>query len=144
MSADPEVPSTTPPAATPPPVPASAGSGLPKNIAAGLCCVFPLLGGIIFFMLDRKDPYVRFYSIQSIGFGAILLAYQIAMQILIIMLGILHLTPVIVLIGLLSVLISLVVLAIWVISSVNAFRGKEWQIPFIWPLIKQYESRFPQ
>ncbi len=138
MSADPEVPPTTTPA-TPPA--ASAGSGLPKNTAAGLAALFPLVGGIVFFMLDRKDPYVRFYSVQSIGFGILIVAAEIVLGILATILGFLHLGP---LVGLLGMLFSLAVFVVVIVATINAFRGKEWQIPFIWPLIQKYESKFPQ
>src|ERR1051326_5998770 len=53
----------------PPPVTDSPKStGLPSNIAAALACI-PLIGGIVFFILEKHDPFVRFYSMQSIVFG---------------------------------------------------------------------------
>src|SRR2546421_7247884 len=55
----------------PPPPPASdspKSTGLPSNIAAALACI-PLIGGIVFFILEKQDPFVRFYSMQSIVFG---------------------------------------------------------------------------
>src|SRR5437762_9673098 len=55
----------------PPPPPSDAGpksTGLPSNIAAALACI-PLIGGIVFFILEKRDPFVRFYSMQSIVFG---------------------------------------------------------------------------
>src|SRR5438046_6352345 len=53
----------------PPPAPDSPKStGRPSNIAAALACI-PLVGGIFFFILDKHDPFVRFYSMQSIVFG---------------------------------------------------------------------------
>lgn len=139
MSADPEVPSSTPP--TPPPS-ASAGSGLPKTTAAGLASLFSLLGGIVFFLLDRKDPYVRFYSIQSAAWGALIFVFGIVASILV---SIFARVPVIG--GLLGLIITVVYLAwmvVWVISTVNAFRGKEWQIPYFWDFVKKYESKLPQ
>src|SRR5438552_3920779 len=55
----------------PPPPPASdspKSTALPSNIAAALACI-PLIGGIVFFILEKQDPFVRFYSMQSIVFG---------------------------------------------------------------------------
>src|SRR5947207_11959928 len=55
----------------PPPPPVSdlpKSTGLPSNIAAALACI-PLIGGIVFFILEKQDPFVRFYSMQSIVFG---------------------------------------------------------------------------
>jgi len=44
-------------------------TGLPSNVAAALAC-FPLIGGIIFYVLEKRDGFVRFYAMQSIIFGA--------------------------------------------------------------------------
>src|SRR5262245_59238597 len=55
----------------PPPPPVSdlpKSTGLPSNIAASMACI-PLVGGIIFFILEKHDSFVRFYSMQSIVFG---------------------------------------------------------------------------
>src|SRR5882672_6176620 len=43
-------------------------TGLPSNVAAALAC-FPLIGGIIFYILEKSDSFVRFYAMQSIIFG---------------------------------------------------------------------------
>src|SRR5438309_2551248 len=55
----------------PPPPPASdspKSTGLPSNIAAALACI-PLIGGIVFYILEKRDGFVRFYATQSIIFG---------------------------------------------------------------------------
>src|SRR6266446_10457886 len=61
----------------PPPIPPpetdssshASSTGLPSNVAAALAC-FPLIGGIIFYILEKRDSFVRFYAMQSIIFGA--------------------------------------------------------------------------
>src|SRR5436305_4297807 len=61
----------------PPPPPSSVGpelgpkstsTGLPSNVAAALACI-PLIGGIIFYIVEKHDQFVRFYAMQSIIFG---------------------------------------------------------------------------
>jgi uncharacterized membrane protein len=37
-------------------------------VAAAIACI-PLIGGIIFYILEKHDPFVRFYAMQSIIFG---------------------------------------------------------------------------
>src|ERR1700752_2541572 len=57
----------------PPPSPVSdppKSTGLPSNIAAALACI-PLVGGIIFYILEKHDSFVRYYSMQSIIFGGV-------------------------------------------------------------------------
>src|SRR6185437_4962364 len=59
-----------PPASGPGPElgPKSTSTGLPSNIAAALACI-PLIGGIIFYILEKRDGFVRFYAMQSIILG---------------------------------------------------------------------------
>src|SRR6202011_950582 len=61
---------------TPPPVPPGAANpnsdpssmDLPPNVAAAIACI-PLVGGIIFYILEKRNSFVRFYAMQSIIFG---------------------------------------------------------------------------
>src|SRR6476646_6266694 len=53
---------------------------LPSNVAAALAC-FPLIGGIIFYLLEKRDGFVRFYAMQSIIFGAAWLLFGIGWRI---------------------------------------------------------------
>src|SRR5499427_8020886 len=48
--------------------PRSTATGLPSNVAAALACI-PLIGGIIFYIVEKHDAFVRFYAMQSIIFG---------------------------------------------------------------------------
>src|SRR5437870_6320688 len=51
-------------------------TGLPSNVAAAIACI-PLIGGIIFYILEKRDPFVRFYAMQSIIFGIAWILIQI-------------------------------------------------------------------
>src|SRR6476659_8696965 len=76
-----------PPPPPPPPVPEpdalakSNSTGLPSNVAAALAC-FPLIGGIIFYILEKNDRFVRFYAMQSIIFGAAWFLFNILSSIM--------------------------------------------------------------
>src|SRR5438045_6605782 len=76
-------PTPPPPASGPGPElgPKSTSSGLPSNVAAALACI-PLVGGIIFLLLEKRDAFVRFYAMQSILFGAAWILINIACAIL--------------------------------------------------------------
>ncbi|HWN25203.1 MAG TPA: hypothetical protein VNN16_08835, partial [Candidatus Sulfotelmatobacter sp.] len=67
---DPVDPTQPPPPSSPEPeiktTPTS--TGLPSNVAAAIACI-PLIGGIIFYILEKRDSFVRFYAMQSIIFG---------------------------------------------------------------------------
>src|SRR2546425_8124261 len=80
----PPPPPPPPPPSPPPPVdstPKSTTTGLPSNVAAALAC-FPLIGGIIFYILEKRDSFVRFYAMQSIIFGAAWFLFNIVSAII--------------------------------------------------------------
>src|SRR5919106_5665122 len=85
---DPTEPSQPPqPQSPPPPSPepgtgaTSQSTGLPSNVAAAIACI-PLIGGIIFYILEKRDGFVRFYAMQSIIFGAAWFLFNILSSIL--------------------------------------------------------------
>src|SRR3954462_11316699 len=59
----------------------SSTTGLPSNVAAALACI-PLVGGIIFYVLEKHDQFVRFYAMQSIIFGGAWVIFSIIWNIL--------------------------------------------------------------
>src|SRR5207253_5820856 len=74
---DPTDPSQPPPPSPEPePIGASTTTGLPSTVAAAIACI-PLIGGIIFYVLEKRDSFVRFYAMQSIIFGAAWLLFNI-------------------------------------------------------------------
>src|SRR5689334_3761240 len=80
--ADPVEPSVPPPS-SPPPDPtmhSTSTTGLPSNVAAALATV-PLIGGIIFYVLEKQDSFVRFYAMQSIIFGGAWVLLEIVYRI---------------------------------------------------------------
>src|SRR5438128_11026540 len=60
----------------PEPGPQSTSTGLPSNVAAAIACI-PLIGGIIFYILEKHDSFVRFYAMQSIIFGCVWFLFNI-------------------------------------------------------------------
>jgi uncharacterized membrane protein len=129
------------PPTTPPPI--SSGStgtgttGLPSNVAAALACI-PLIGGIIFYVLEKHDQFVRFYAMQSIIFGGAWIVFTIIWNVLF---GVLGHIPVL---GWIFALILWIIWAIWsigavivwVIAMIKAFSGVRWDIPYIGPIAR--------
>ncbi len=113
-------------------------TGLPSNVAAALAC-FPLVGGIIFYLLEKRDAFVRFYAMQSIIFGAAWFLFGFVAQLLS---WLLRAIPVIggllaVLWGLVWVFVSIAFLIVLIIAIVKAFSGVRWDIPWIGPLARK-------
>src|SRR5437660_12051127 len=75
---EPIPPPPPPPPSTGPELgPKSTSTGLPSNMAAAIACI-PLVGGIVFYILEKHDSFVRFYSMQSIVLGGAWLLFSIA------------------------------------------------------------------
>ena len=130
------------------PTPASGGgassgsTGLPSNVAAALACI-PLIGGIIFYVLEKHDQFVRFYAMQSIIFGGAWLLFNVASQIVYFIFGsIPGIGGILVFFwSLLSALVHIAFLIIWIVATVKAFTGARWDIPYVGPIArKQIES----
>jgi uncharacterized membrane protein len=135
-----EVPTQSPPPPGPEPGTSakSTSTGLPSNVAAAIACI-PLIGGIIFYILEKHDPFVRFYAMQSIIFGGawILFAivYSFAHAIL---------TPIpaiglffAILLWIIWAIVGLAFLVLFIVSLVKAFSGVHWEIPYIGPMARK-------
>jgi len=99
---------------------ASAGTstGLSPNIAGLLCYVAGWVSGIIFFVLEQKNKFVRFHAAQSIvAFGTITVAGII-----------LGLIPVVG--GAFSAIIGIIGFIVWIIMIVKASSGEWYKLPW--------------
>src|SRR5215216_5083718 len=115
-----------PPAAGPGPElgPKPTSTGLPSNVAAALACI-PLIGGIIFYIVEKYDAFVRFYAMQSIIFGGAWILIHIGCAIVS---GLFWHVPGVgwffgPLWGLVWWLINLALFVIFVVTMVKAFTG---------------------
>ncbi len=139
-SADPVPPSTPAPASGS----QSSTTGLPSNIAAALACI-PLIGGIIFYVLEKHDQFVRFYAMQSIIFGGAWIVFTIIWQVLF---GILAHIPAIgwlfaLILWLIWAVWSIGAVIIWIIAMIKAFNGVRWDIPYIGPIARNQVDGTP-
>lgn len=98
------------------------------------------LGGLVFFVIERKNRFVRFHAAQSfIFFGGVSL-----------LLAVLHLISIIPLIGLLltvpisfiSTIITSVAVVAWLFSMFLMYRGKNFRIPVIGDYAESLVDRF--
>ena len=136
---------------TPPPPPSAAApapevnastTGLPSNVAAALACI-PLVGGIIFYILEKRDEFVRFYAMQSIIFGGAWFLFNIVSAVIHLIFGGL---PALggffsVLWGLVAFVIHLAFLIVWIIATIKAFTNVRWEIPYLGPMArKQFDG----
>jgi uncharacterized membrane protein len=138
-----EEPIAPPPAPTPGPEPGSTSpsTGLPSNVAAALACI-PLIGGIIFYIIEKHDAFVRFYAMQSIIFGGAWLLFSIVSRILFLILwSIPAIGGILVFFwGIIQALIHIAFLVVWIVVTVKAFTGARWDIPYVGPIARRQEG----
>lgn len=141
---EPEIPSPT--AAPGSPVEPAVGSstGLNPSVAAGIACIFTIVSGIVFLVIEQRDKYVRFWAMQALllglaGFGAAVF-FEIAG-------GILGYLPFIggvmkFIVSMLHLAFGLAWLAAYVICIIQAFSRKEWEIPWLGKVARKLLIRF--
>src|SRR6266550_7009563 len=131
-----------PPSPGPEPGPRSTSTGLPSNVAAAIACI-PLVGGIIFFILEKRDGFVRFYAMQSIIFGGAWLLFNVVYAIVHVIFASVPAIGVFlsILWGLVGMLVHLAFVVVWIIATIKAFTNVRWDIPYIGPMArKQFEG----
>ena len=113
-------------------------TGLPSNVAAALACI-PLVGGLIFYILEKHDQFVRFYAMQSIIFGGAWFLFNIVSMVVHLIFGSVPAIGVILslLWGLIAMLVHLAFLIVWIIATVKAFTNVRWDIPFVGPIARK-------
>src|SRR5438552_11286970 len=125
----------------PPPVPSPGpetgpnptSTGLPSNVAAAIACI-PLIGGIIFYILEKHDSFVRFYAMQSIIFGIAWILIGIGCALVSGLLGAIPIEVVAKIFqslwNMVGWLIYIALFVILVVAVIRALSGVRWDIPY--------------
>src|SRR6201997_1778091 len=131
------IPPPPTPSPGPEPGPKSTSTGLPSNVAAAIACI-PLIGGIIFYILEKHDNFVRFYAMQSIVLGGVWFLFNIVYGIVHLIFGSLPIIGVflVLLWSIVGMLIQLAFVAVWVIATIKAFTNARWEIPYVGPVVR--------
>jgi uncharacterized membrane protein len=92
-------------------------TGLEQNVAGLLCYVLGWVTGIIFYLLDKDNKFVRFHAIQSIlVFGAI--------TIVDIILGFIPILG-----WIISILLGILAFILWIILMIKAYKNELYKLP---------------
>ncbi len=93
--------------------------GLDENVAGLLSYLVGFITGILFFVLEKDNSFVRFHAMQSIiTFGGIFVISLV-----------LGFIPVI---GwILALLLPFVALILWILLMVKAYQGERYKLPVI-------------
>jgi uncharacterized membrane protein len=92
-------------------------TGMQPNIAALLSYLIGFVTGIVFYLIEKENKFVRFHAMQSIvTFGA-LFVLQIVLSFI----------PVI---GwILMPIVGIVCLILWIILMIKAYQGESFKLP---------------
>jgi uncharacterized membrane protein len=105
-------------------------TGLEQNTAALLSYIFTWVTGLIFYLLEKDNKYVRFHALQSILFG---ISWMVLSVVLVVVVRVLSIVPI--LGAFLSVIFWLVYVVAYVVIlimlMVKAFQGERYKLPII-------------
>lgn len=113
-------------------------TGLDSNVAGALAYLFGALTGIIFYVLEPEDEFVRFHAAQSIVVSVGFFVLAIATTIVTTVLGVFAGTGttagvafglVSLVIGLLWLLVALAGFGLWLFLMLRAYQGKKTRVP---------------
>jgi uncharacterized membrane protein len=117
-------------------MPAAPGSheptstGLAPNVAGALAYLFPPIGGVVFFVIEKENRFVRFHAAQAIVVGIGMFAVWVAFMILSTILGVVPILG-----PLFSILlwaaIALGGFGLWLLLTFRAYLGQEWEVPMV-------------
>jgi len=106
-------------------------TGMQANVAGLLCYVLGWLTGLVFFLIEKENKFVRFHALQSmIAFGGLFILHiAIGMFMgIFAAIGAGFLVP---LLSLINGLLVLVGLILWVLLMVKAYQGEKFKLPVI-------------
>lgn len=105
-----------------------AGTGLKKETAGALSYVLFMVTGVVFLVLEKDDPFVRFHAMQSIVVftGLFVLQWIFGQMIFIPFLG---------------QLIGIIIFVLWLILIYKAWQGEEYEVPFVGKIVRQLVSK---
>ena len=90
-------------------------TGLDANVAGMLAYIGSLVTGIVFFLIEKDNKFVKFHAMQSILLSAALFVLLV----------------VLVVVPVLIPLVNLAGLVLWILCMVQAFQGKWFKLPVI-------------
>jgi uncharacterized membrane protein len=107
-------------------------------VAAALACV-PLIGGLVFYILEKEDRFVRFYAMQSIIFGGLCFLVVALGRALTVLAWSIPIASVVFgpLWSFAFAFVKLGLVVLTIIAMIKAFSGVRWEIPFAGPIARK-------
>ncbi|GAC1399065.1 MAG: hypothetical protein NVSMB49_08490 [Ktedonobacteraceae bacterium] len=118
----------------------AAGGGstmdIQPNLAALLSYLFGVVGGLVFFLMEKRNRFVRFHAMQSILLSVGVVAVEIVLNIL-------YRIPLInfVALCLVNPVFHIGLLVLWIFLMVQAFQNKTFKLPIIGAYAERYANQ---
>ncbi|MSQ55390.1 MAG: DUF4870 domain-containing protein [Betaproteobacteria bacterium] len=94
-------------------------SGMDQNLAGLLCYLAGWITGLVFFLIEKENKYVRFHAMQSIiTFGGLAVLFMV--------LGFIPILG-----WMLIPVVALLHLVLWILLMVKAYQGQMFKLPII-------------
>lgn len=94
-------------------------TGMNQNVAGLLCYLAGWITGLIFFLIEKENRFVRFHAIQSIiTFGSLTVIFMI--------LGFIPFVG-----WMLMPVLAILQLILWIVLMVKAYQGQLFKLPMI-------------
>lgn len=106
-------------------------TGMQANVSALLSYVAGWITGLIFFLIEKDNKYVRFHALQSIIVFGALTASGIVLSIIFSLFMMMQLGFMYPIFSVLSLLIWLAALILWVILMIKAYQGERFKLPIV-------------
>ncbi|WP_160132724.1 DUF4870 domain-containing protein [Halococcus salsus] len=116
-------------------------SGLDSNVAGALSYVFGFVSGLIFYLIEKEDEFVRWHAAQSIALSAVVAVVSIALSFVgtaisvatfsgssgLFLVGSLFSLV----LGLVWLVVTVGAVAVWLYLIVRAYQGKTVRLPVV-------------
>lgn len=114
-------------AQTPSPSPKATSIGVNENIAGALAYFLGVFTGVLFFLLEKENKFVKFHAIQSILFSIGLFIIWLPLNILTLIMP----DFISVLLTCASLIMSFGVLFVWIFLMYKAYTGEMYKLPVV-------------
>ena len=125
----------SPPNYSPPTGPGGTGGktsmGLDANVAALLSYVLTWVTGLVFFLVEKENRFVRFHAMQAILFGASWFIIAIVFMFISFTLAIMDIGILSLLFWPIRLLFWLGFFAVWIMLLIKAYQGQMFKLPII-------------
>ncbi|MCL5265325.1 MAG: DUF4870 domain-containing protein [Chloroflexi bacterium] len=115
-------------------------SGMAPNVGGALSYVLGIITGILFYVLEKEDGFIRFHAMQSILFNV---AWTVLWIVLTIVMTILGFVPFLgIVVAILGFVVWLVVFlggfVLWLFLIIKAYQGEKFKLPYIGDMAENY------